>query len=676
MGLNDHVILETFLHDKFPNAFAAAPPVGFCADAVLIDMTAALRAAFSSTRNETGADMARHILNRVRHHCQAQRCDGPTEAHTADDTKKLLELRKDNREMFCCPVSDSASFVLAMDNSDFTPGIRDLLHKKRYSRIKPLTADDFEADSSGVGSAYIYGDRPLPGVTCGDDQKRLNLIRNRAFCTPAVRAAVNTYIPWLTASMVAGRWPKGLCCRRHEEEDPCAHQMRHQMRVHEQHSRADDYAAKYVVRTSRQTGDHEDPIAQEYLENLTELLSTTEVTDMENYLQTHKFPADCGRAELTRGRTLTLDALYPNFDCNAFIQDPLHKADPTTWKDGNAKCVTIELETGRIARSEEVPSLGECDLKIPYYIHKLFPPPPTATTESSVGSNGGNDEKPHVLVRCSDSDLLWILLINADHYAHLGSLILDMDTANMMERRLPRRFVDILKLRSNIIEYAARNWGIHDGRKAVVALAGLALCLGGDYVDRFPKVGPKKIVQVIEERMMDLYADKYVDVSDLDGISVALFKNEFALRATTELYFKCANAKAQRAIVNAGDSHRTDFQFVMRNLHAMNCTFVESANKAIAHWRRIAWNITYYMNAHLAIGCLPSPAVSVWPDDNETKKPVCSVWGWISEDGNYVKMDSVLDDLDVLKMFVENEARSRTKTSKRKRKIEINSICI
>lgn len=660
MGIDGHIKVEELLHQLFPEAFSAIVKDDFVAQTILIDLTASMRAAFSSRNSETGMDLACHVLRRVQWHCSATRGE-PAAAGLAEngDSATFEFYRKNSPRTFLCPITNDATIVLAMDDAAYTPSIRSLLHKKRYKRTAPLTAEDFESEASGVGSAFVFGERKLPGAGCHNDPKRLSQVRLRSYCTPAVRSAVAAYVPWTVTSIAAAHWPRGACCQAHAVEDRAAPGIRRQMDVHRRILQSDELINKCMRRVERQ-GDEYDATAQAYIDEAMQVLEGNETVPEGPRIQ--DLPARCNLLQAPSRRTLIVDSVPDKFDCKQYVAKPLHEADASQWLSGKRVRVSVELETGRIMKTEPVPAIGECDVKFAYYIDSL--------TAASAGSD--------VIVETADSDILWALLLNAHRFQHVGRLILDANTPNMAKSRYGRRFVDILALRRGIVEYASRAWGVRDEMKAVIALAGMVMTLGGDYTTRPPKVGPPKVIDVIEERMRQLSVDSTVHVDARDGILVAAFTADFALQATAELYVQCARKDVRGAIIAAGEAQRTNFGYVMRNLQASNCAHMKNAGAAVAHWRRVAWNINYYMNAHLGIGCTPSPAVNVKYTSSQPQTSVTTLWGWARCEGDGSSScelsENVIADVNLLTGIAHEEIRTRKTLSRGACRKELKSL--
>lgn len=303
---------------------------------------------------------------------------------------------------------------------------------------------------------------------------------------------------------------------------------------------------------------------------------------------------------------------------------------PDEWAAGPCHAELVELRSGRRRGQVETLALGEADLKLAWYTEHL--------------SRAGD----HVLLRCNDSDMLFLLLLHADRWLESGRVVF-LDMMPQADTRMKHRFICITELMRGLNDVAKTRWNGISNVSAVLAF--LALTCGSDYTRSHYYIAAPAIIKAFDEQggwrtlhtlfahladiatpsenlgiwaehlpnhadggilwpslpmLNESVADDFLRMLYQTRLGQAYIVKEYKVPANTRLSWHQVDAYSQKRWATA----KTSSKYA-----------VPSALDRSAEIRRIYWYILYWSNAHLGMGLFPN-AITILPENS------ASVWGW------------------------------------------------
>jgi hypothetical protein len=346
--------------------------------------------------------------------------------------------------------------------------------------------------------------------------------------------------------------------------------------------------------------------------------------------------------------TVLLDFVLGDFPAEIYNSRELHDL-PKGWAhQGRKQLETIKLLSGQSLSPVEPPRMGEADLKIVWFIEHF----------------ASNED--HVLIRCNDSDVLYILLLHMERWRRQGrdKMQVFLDTMPMAKDRRHSRFIWLNRLADYL---AGRTQGAESlpvgfprGSRAPLGsylMSFVALCCGSDYTRKFHFITATKILDALDKKdgwalLTDLLNESFVINIDLtrklygslggyargDGsmllimhypAAVALFRLLFLMRMTE-------NWLKSNGVVLGRPLPWSELARLNKECHNKKATgdkfTLPSESELDVHLRQIHWTLLYWSNAHLSLGVFPS-AVSLLEGSNGRTLVETSLWGWLSVPG-------------------------------------------
>lgn len=338
-------------------------------------------------------------------------------------------------------------------------------------------------------------------------------------------------------------------------------------------------------------------------------------------------------ASATDERFVIVDTVLSDFPRNSYSSDETKSlADlPSDWSRGKCDAPLIELRSGQMRGRFQTPRIGETDLKLAWYAEHLGKP------------------GDHILLRCNDSDMLFLLLLHAERWLADGRVVF-LDMMPQADKRLKHRYVCITELYRGLVEVAAKRW--RNMPDIAVVLTFIALLSGSDYTQNRYYISAKAIVAAFErdegwECLHDLVighidvetpeenqviwdavfkggvrppsrqwpalvlmdeqvADKFVRLLYQDRIGQAFLMKEFNIPRSSRLSWAQIEVYTKKRFA----SNKTAARYT-----------VPSERDHASEIRRIYCVILYWMNAHVGLGPFPDALTYISEDD-------ASLWGW------------------------------------------------
>lgn len=321
---------------------------------------------------------------------------------------------------------------------------------------------------------------------------------------------------------------------------------------------------------------------------------------------------------------------------------------PKDWARGAKHSELVRLRSGKPVGRVQSPKVGETDLKFIWYIENMSKP------------------GDHILLRCDDSDMLYILLLHMDRWLDSGRVIF-LDCMPRSEERLHKRFVCLNVLAQGLKDVAATRWPGLDSPLAAIAF--LALCCGSDYTRSHYYITSKAIIEAFDANTNDNLKMDYGEgwrllrqamvrfslkdgkqnlsiikewLKDIDGSSgitwPALF--DFDTEALVDFFSLLYQRRmGENYMYKEYSLPRTrllkwkEVEFYTQKRYAKtkdptNYT-PPTIHEITAEVRRIMWTMLYWSNAHLGMGSFPMPLSKLTVDDTDVP-----LWGWLKAPEN------------------------------------------
>jgi len=333
-------------------------------------------------------------------------------------------------------------------------------------------------------------------------------------------------------------------------------------------------------------------------------------------------------------RRVCIDSVLADFPADTYETSELHQL-PKHWAKGAQQMEVVHVMSGRHEGSFQSPPVGEADLKFVWFIEHLAPP------------------GAHILIRCADSDMLYILLLHMERIVKRGCVVfLDTRGTSFSKDRYERRFICLNVLAQDLATYSAIYWPGLACPLQVVAF--LAVLCGSDYTDNPYYVGTKKIIDTfastgwkvlkglirvanvrdvpenawIEQECLGAHLDAaqraalcwptlvhvepavahtFLRTLYQQRVGAAYFANEFQVPEGTLLAYRELSVYSARFYEKRKDAAKYA---------------VPSEEEAESKLRHTVWTLQYWNNAHLDVGLYPS-SLTVVP---EMGMPA---WGWL-----------------------------------------------
>jgi hypothetical protein len=339
------------------------------------------------------------------------------------------------------------------------------------------------------------------------------------------------------------------------------------------------------------------------------------------------------------------DYVLGDFPVETYMKRELHEL-PKGWAhQGRKEMQTVQLISGRSLPPVEPPRIGEADLKIVWFVEHF----------AAV--------RDHVLIRCNDSDVIFILLLHMERWRRQGRATMQvfLDTMPQAKDRRHSRFIWLNKLADYLANRVSGGGdplpaGFPMGNRAFLGsylISFVALCCGSDYTRKFHFITSSKIFDALDNKggwtlIKDLLNEAVVVNPDLipklyassDGYQrgqggtlflmrypagVALFRLLFLLRMTEKWL-------TGQGIVIGRPLIWSELVKFNKQCHSQKATAdkfsIPSEREIEVHLRQIHWTLLYWANSHLDMGLFPSALSTV--DDSEGKNSPFSIWGWLS----------------------------------------------
>lgn len=337
-------------------------------------------------------------------------------------------------------------------------------------------------------------------------------------------------------------------------------------------------------------------------------------------------------------RRVCIDSVLANFP-EDYEHKELHDLPPH-WAKGPQRLEVLRLISGERVQSFEPPLVGETDLKFIWYIEHVAKP------------------GDHILIRCNDSDMIYILLLHMQRITKRGCIVfLDIRTHNMSKERYERRFICLNVLARDVATYAAMKWvGLSCPLQVIVFLA---LLSGSDYTDNPYRVGTKTIIEMFEdggwrvlqslicigdlqthgqnnwlltEHLQSSLDSSTTDEQSADSIlwpTLLLMESSAGHSFLRTLYQQRLGVSyltkelqlAEGTLLSWGELSRYSIARYEKNKDAAKYV-VPTESEAESNLRHILWTLHYWSNAHLDLGLFPSSLAML----EEQGSPA---WGWV-----------------------------------------------
>ena len=666
MGIKDASKLEEWLAEMFPTAFYFRLPDNFSGSLVVQDLSAILTSCFLNESVVTADDMVDRALVTALNFIQAPEGTKPFEGveeraslvgSVCDENvggsfafSKMMRYLKENDQgrgnyqRRCNYYRDNwpelflhdATIVLAIDDQRYTPSIRKMLHESRYRAVKSFEEEELKDGKWRVFGDYpLVGDYPLPEK--GSPTRPQRDLRQRAQATPCFRRALTTYIPWRMAMTIL----KYELCANCQPE--LYQSMKRLDSTREAHEILKLYQKCKDDGNVKRAGQHAEAARAAFMGDGSHRESRADATDR------GATGCTCLRSRHsqtgTQGRKVVIDQVTKRFDIDEYASRTVDNISEKFYNDARNSARVFEFDVGKqMPKWLETPAIGESDLKMVYYI----------LTHSKPGDD--------VLVRNSDSDVLYILLMNMHRFVDpekktmTRRIFLDQNHPRLSEGRLKRRFVCLNELYERMAKHGQTHWDLREQHSAPIHMTtasiftSFALLLGSDYTERIERVGPTRLIKVLNDlNFMKMVTRHFQSIilyslceecmppgalsekggarSTMTNLFFASVSSDFARIFTLECIIRSTSASVDRIMKTMEPRKRYSWKDVKSAIDDVEKSknvekrySMMEMDEIVSMWSRISWTLTYMGNAPLSIGAFPSPvAIS---DEG------FSMWGW------------------------------------------------
>lgn len=601
-----------------PKAYYYRLPDNFSGEAVICDLSAVTVAGFMSKSSITADDMTQSALRVARSFATAEtasRIYGPVEdrmdydgciAHERESNPEFFpemkELRKALTDNDTPRMTDTAKIIYSLDDGRYLPLIRSMVHEDRSYDKKAVT----DSELLDQYQWHVFGTRNLPGnyPTSGEPLPEQKKERSDACSTPCVRSALRTYLPW---SMMQHLVSQCICQKCYGSTSP--HEKYDSDRFESIRS-----AHGFLEMARSSSGRGETQRADKHMESA----RVAYMTDKEN----DGAECICHMTKYSTGRSVIIDAVPRRFDADTYVSQPLHRVPGDFYKRTKRNTRLAEIQIG----SNEVkwktpPAIGESDLKLVHYILAYTQP--------------GDD----VLVRNIDSDVFYILLLNAHRFADPDSgkmnrrIFLDQGHSRLSEKRLLYRYVCINQVYADLDVFARKHWSLSKtdpvphAFQAAVVFSSVVFMSSSDYTTAFAGASPAKRIAVLQNEVFMQKATTmfghvglqrpFDDMPQVVSVSLSL---DFRRLITLECAVGAMKMAEKKALKAQGPTRRHDYNAVRSVIGNHSKFQLPSNDEIIGNWSRISWALTYMANAPLNCGVVPSCTALSYRD-----RPL---WGW------------------------------------------------
>ena len=329
-------------------------------------------------------------------------------------------------------------------------------------------------------------------------------------------------------------------------------------------------------------------------------------------------------------RFVLIDHMLTDFPAQQYEHGELLDM-PRDWARGATNSQLLQLRSGRALGPLASPAVGETDLKFVWYIEHMSKP------------------GDHILLRCNDSDMLYLMLLHMERWEASGRVIF-LDCMPIAKERLHKRFVCLNLLARTLCTVSATRWpGLACPIQTIVSLA---LSCGSDYTRNHYYITARAIIEAFDGsdagwkllrnafRIGRLETDASNDwiVEHLGGSAVVwpvtYIMHEDSFDAFVRLLFqrRIGSAYLQKEAAVPVTKRLTwgelSFHNTKRyaNLKTSDKYTIPTKRESDTHLRQILWVLHYWGNAHLGIGLFPSALSRVQLPDDEEKEE--AIWGW------------------------------------------------
>jgi hypothetical protein len=341
-----------------------------------------------------------------------------------------------------------------------------------------------------------------------------------------------------------------------------------------------------------------------------------------------------GGAPLAEGddaRFVMIDHVMSDFPEQQYMHGELMDLQPRWSRQGPVHMELVRVRSGHRLPPLEPVKLGESDLKMVWFAEHMA------------------DDGDHVLLRCNDSDVLFVLLLHMQRWGRRRLVFID--TMPQADKRLRSRFVCL-----NILAEAIGS-GRHGSLPRSLSCAPfvvtfVALCCGSDYTRNHYYISASAILKAFEDdgdvallssliRVGEVHEDdrghfgwdeeRNEQVPSDDWPVLVLLDYQAADRFWRSLFVRrMGGAEKLRKEFGIADVRTLAWaeigQYNTRHFakHKQADKYkVGDALEMEANIRQIHWTLMYWANAHLGCGLFPR-ALGTIAEFNEA-----SLWGWI-----------------------------------------------
>lgn len=342
----------------------------------------------------------------------------------------------------------------------------------------------------------------------------------------------------------------------------------------------------------------------------------------------------------TDTRVVLIDNVLADFPAERYEHSELLSM-PKDWAKGPKYSELVKLRSGTSLGRVQSPAVGETDLKFVWYIDNLSKP------------------GDHILLRCDDSDMLFILLLHMDRWLKSGRVIF-LDCMPRSETRLHKRFVCLNLLAKGLNEVGKTRWPTLES--PLVAIVFLALCCGSDYTRSHYYITSQAIIKAFEPdggdgwRLLAKAMTRFALNADKNNVSIAMEHLKHVVKDPTTIVWPEFYNFDTEAVIDffallyqrrMGENYMHT-EHAMPRAHLLKWKEVEfytqkryaktkdptnytppTKTEIEAEVRRIMCTMIYWSNAHLGIGLFPSFLSKLDEDEGDL-----SIWGWLKAPEN------------------------------------------
>jgi hypothetical protein len=336
-------------------------------------------------------------------------------------------------------------------------------------------------------------------------------------------------------------------------------------------------------------------------------------------------------------RFVLIDHVLSDFPEHQYLNGELHDL-PRDWAKSSAQHMElIKLRSGTRLAPLKCIELGEADLKLAWFIEHLA------------------EEGDHVLLRCNDSDVIYLLLLHMEHWQDCREggekwwrRLIFLDTMPQAEDRQPYRFICLNLLARGLTQ----KLGALGIAQPLVMAPFLALLCGSDYTQSHYFIPSAKILAAFQSegvatplgRLFELLA---VDDEENEQLLASLLKNEAQLAELTppvliRMNYGVAHAFLRLLYSKRLGEDRLQKEFRVPSGKAVTWEELRSFNerrfgshKQAGKYRfgdafdmdvalrQVHWTLLHWANAHLGIPDFPSSDAAIEEENG------LSLFGWM-----------------------------------------------